>query len=71
MQRYFPLYSTTDNTSQTLFLLSYTIDSISQSYIWPIVCGKVVVPLNWAKLELNFDENGMAMLEKLSFDVYN
>lgn len=48
------------------------IVSISQPYIRPIVRGKAAVPVEFgAKLDLSIDENGMARLEKLSFDVYN
>ena len=48
------------------------IVSISQPYIRPIVRGKAVAPVEFgAKLDLSIDENGMARLEKLSFDAYN
>ncbi len=48
------------------------IVSISQPYIRPIVRGKAVAPVEFgAKLDLSIDGNGMARLEKLSFDAYN
>ncbi len=48
------------------------IVSISQSYIRPIVRGKAAAPVEFgAKLDLSIDENGMARLEKLSFEAYN
>ena len=48
------------------------IVSISQPYIRPIVRGKAGAPVEFgAKLDLSIDENGMARLEKLSFDAYN
>ncbi len=46
--------------------------SASQPYIRPIVRGKAAAPVEFgAKLDLSIDENGMARLEKLSFDAYN
>ena len=48
------------------------IVSISQPYIRPIVRGKAKSPVEFgAKLDLNIDENGIARLERLSFDAYN
>ena len=48
------------------------IVSISQPYVRPIVRGKAAAPVEFgAKLDLSIDENGMARLEKLSFDAYN
>lgn len=48
------------------------IVSISQPYIRPIVRGKAAAPVEFgAKLDLSVDKNGMARLEKLSFDAYN
>ena len=48
------------------------IVSISKPYIRPIVRGKAAAAVEFgAKLELSIDENGMARLEKLSFDAYN
>ena len=48
------------------------IVSISQPYIRPIVRGKAAAPVEFgAKLDLSIDENGMARLEKISFDAYN
>ncbi len=48
------------------------IVSISQPYIRPIVRGKAAAPVEFgAKLDLSIDENGMARLEKLSFEAYN
>ena len=48
------------------------IVSISQPYIRPIVRGKAKSPVEFgAKLDLSVDENGMARLEKLSFNAYN
>lgn len=48
------------------------IVSISQPYIRPIVRGKAKSPVEFgAKLDLSVDENGMARVEKLSFDAYN
>ena len=46
------------------------IVSISQLYIRPIVRGKAPVEFG-AKLDLSIDENGIARLERLSFDAYN
>ena len=46
--------------------------SISQPYIRPIVREKAKIPTEFgAKLDLSIDENGMARLEKQSFDAYN
>ena len=46
--------------------------SISQPFIRPIVRGKAKSPVEFgAKLDLSVDENGMARVEKLSFDAYN
>ena len=48
------------------------IVSISQPYIRPIVRGKAKAPTEFgAKLDMSIDENGIARLEKLSFDAYN
>ena len=48
------------------------IVSISQPYIRPIVRGKAKAPVEFgAKLDMSIDENGIARLEKLSFDAYN
>ena len=48
------------------------IVSISQPYIRPIVRGKAKAPVEFgAKLDLSVDGNGMARIEKLSFDAYN
>ena len=48
------------------------IVSISQPYIRPIVRGKAAASVEFgAKLDLSIDENGMARLERLSFDAYN
>ena len=48
------------------------ICSISQPYIRPIVRGKAKSPTEFgAKLDMSIDENGIARLEKLSFDAYN
>lgn len=48
------------------------IVSISQPYIRPIVREKAAAPVEFgAKLDLSNDENGMARLERLSFDAYN
>lgn len=48
------------------------IVSISQPYIRPIVRGKAKTPTEFgAKLDMSVDDNGMARLEKLSFDAYN
>lgn len=48
------------------------IVSISQPYIRPIVRGKAAAPVEFgAKMDLSMDENGMARIEKLSFDAYN
>ena len=48
------------------------IVSISQSYIRPIVRGKIKAPVEFgAKLDMSIDERGIARLEKLSFDAYN
>lgn len=47
------------------------IVSISQPYIRPIVRGKAKTPTEFgAKLDLSI-ENGLARIEKLSFDAYN
>lgn len=48
------------------------IVSVSQPYIRPIVRGKAKSPVEFgAKLDMSIDENGLARLEKLSFDAYN
>ena len=48
------------------------IVSISQPYIRPIVRGKAKSPTEFgAKLDLSIDDNGMARIEKQSFDAYN
>lgn len=48
------------------------IVSISQPYIRPIVRGKAKTPTEFgAKLDLSIDNNGMARIEKTSFDAYN
>ena len=48
------------------------IVSISQPYIRPIVRGKAKAPVEFgAKLDMSIDENGMARVEKMSFDAYN
>ena len=48
------------------------IVSISQPYIRPIVRGKAKSPTEFgAKLDMSIDENGIARLERLSFDAYN
>lgn len=48
------------------------IVSISQPYIRPIARGKAKAPVEFgAKLDLSIDENGIARLERLSFDAYN
>ena len=48
------------------------IVSIEQPYIRPIVRGKAKTPTEFgAKLDMSIDENGMARLERLSFDAYN
>lgn len=48
------------------------IVSISQPYIGPIVRGKAEAPVEFdAKLDLSIDGNGIARLERLSFDAYN
>lgn len=48
------------------------IVSINQPYIRPIVRGKAKAPTEFdAKLDLSIDDNGMARIEKQSFDTYN
>ena len=48
------------------------IVSISQPYIRPIVRSKTKDPVEFgAKLDMSLDEDGMARLEKISFDAYN
>ena len=48
------------------------IVSISQPYIRPIVRGKTNCPTEFgAKLDMSIDDNGMARIEKQSFDAYN
>jgi len=48
------------------------IVSISQPYIRPIVRGKAKSPTEFgAKLDLSIDDNGMARIERQSFDAYN
>ena len=48
------------------------IVSISQSWIRPIVRGKVKAPVEFgAKLDASIDEEGYGRLEKVSFDAYN
>ena len=52
--------------------VSDRIVSISQPYIRPIVRGKAKNPTEFGvKLDLSIDEQGMARLERLSFDAYN
>ena len=52
--------------------VSDRIVSISQPYIRPIVRGKAKTPTEFgAKLDLSIDNQGMARLERLSFDAYN
>lgn len=48
------------------------IVSISQPFIRPIVRGKAAAPTEFgAKLDLSIDDDGMARIEKISFDAYN
>ena len=48
------------------------IVSTSQPQVSPIVRGKAKSPVEFgANLDLSVDENGMARVEKLSFDAYN
>ncbi len=48
------------------------IVSISQPYIRPIVRGKAKSPTEFGtKLDMSIDDNGMARIEKQSFDAYN
>lgn len=48
------------------------IVSISQPYIRPIVRGKAKSPTEFGtKLDLSVDDNGMARIERQSFDAYN
>ena len=48
------------------------IVSISQPYIRPIVRGKAKSPTEFgAKLDMSFDDHGMARIEKQSFNAYN
>ena len=48
------------------------IVSIEQPYIRPIVRGKAKSPTEFgAKLDMSIDENGIARLERLSFDAFN
>ena len=48
------------------------IVSIDQPYIRPIVRGKAAAPTEFgAKMDLSLDENGMARLEKMSYEAYN
>lgn len=48
------------------------IVSIDQPYIRPIVRGKAAAPTEFgAKMDLSLDENGMARLEKISYEAYN
>lgn len=48
------------------------IVSISQPYIRPIVRGKAKTPTEFGvKLDLSIDNNGLAHIEKQSFDAYN
>ena len=52
--------------------VSDRIVSLSQPYIRPIVRGKAKAPTEFgAKLDISVDENGMARIEKISFDAYN
>lgn len=52
--------------------VSDRIVSISQPYIRPIVRRKAATPVEFvSKQDLSLDENGMARLEKLSFNTYN
>ena len=48
------------------------IVSISQPYIRPIVRGKAKTPTEFGtKLDMSLDDNGMARIERQSFDAYN
>lgn len=48
------------------------IVSISQPYIRPIVRGKAKTPTEFGtKLDMSIDDQGMARIEKQSFDAYN
>lgn len=48
------------------------IVSIGQPYIRPIVRGKAKAPVEFgAKLDMSIDENGIARLERISFEAYN
>ena len=48
------------------------IVSLDQPYIRPIVRGKAKTPTEFgAKIDMSIDENGMARLEKMSFEAYN
>lgn len=48
------------------------IDSISQSWIRPIVRGKTNAPVEFgARYDVSIDENGHARLEKITFNPYN
>lgn len=48
------------------------IVSLNQPYIRPIVRGKAKTPTEFgAKLDMSIDENGMARLERISFEAYN
>ncbi len=48
------------------------IVSLSQPYIRPIVRGKAKTPTEFGvKIDMSIDENGMARVEKMSFDAYN
>ena len=58
-----------DNNCHTV---SDRIVSISQPYIRPIVRGKAKTPTEFGtKLDLSIDDDGMARIEKQSFDAYN
>ena len=55
-----------------VYSLLERIVSIDQPYIRPIVRGKAATPTEFsAKMNLSLDENGMARLEKLSYEAYN
>ena len=58
-----------DNRTHTV---ADRIVSISQPYIRPIVRGKAKNPTEFgAKFDMSIDDNGMARIEKMSFDAYN
>lgn len=61
-----------EKTTRQSFAVKDRIVSFSQPWLRPIVRGKAKVKVEFgAKLDLSIDSNGMARIEKTSFDAYN